>query len=102
MNIVDPILFHSRHAPEAPALCAPGVDLVTYGQLERSINNIARRAHASGLAPGQAVALFVPQRPVVQALLTLGLARIGVVTASVTGRRLPASLRFDAILSEAA
>ena len=102
MNIVDPILFHSRHEPEAPALCAPGVDLVTYGQLEKSINNIARRALASGLASGQAVALFVPQRPVVQALLTLGLARIGVVTASVTSRRLPASLRFDAILSEGA
>ncbi len=102
MNIIDPILFHSRHDPEAPALCAPGVDLVTYERLSQSINNIARRAKSVGLAPGQTVALFVPQRPVVHALLILGLARLGVVTASVGPRPLPKSVRFDALLSEGA
>lgn len=100
MNIIDPIRFHSRHEPEALALCAPGVDLVTYERLEKSINNVARRARATGLASGQVVALFLPQRPIVHALIILGLARIGVVTASVTTRKLPTSLHFDAILSD--
>ena len=65
MNIIDPILFHSRHDPEALALCAPGVDLVTYERLHKSINNVARRASALGLKPGQIVALFLPQRPII-------------------------------------
>jgi acyl-CoA synthetase (AMP-forming)/AMP-acid ligase II len=100
MNIVDPILFHSRHDPEALALCAPGVDLVTYERLQKSINNVARRAIAIGLRPGQIVALFLPQHPVIHAVLILGLARLGVVTASLSARKLPKSLPFDAVVSD--
>lgn len=100
MNIIEPILFHSRHDPEALALCAPGVDLVTYERLHKSINNVARRAAAIGLMPGQIVALFFPQRPIIHAVLILGLARLGVVTASLSTRTLPKSLHFEAILSD--
>jgi acyl-CoA synthetase (AMP-forming)/AMP-acid ligase II len=100
MNIIDPILFHSRHDPEALALCAPGVDLVTYERLHKSINNVARRASALGLKPGQIVALFLPQRPIIHAVLVLGLARLGVVTASLGTRSLPKSLRVDTVVSD--
>jgi acyl-CoA synthetase (AMP-forming)/AMP-acid ligase II len=100
MNITDPILFQARHDPEALAICAPGVDLVPYGRLEISINNVARRALAVGLSPGQVIAVFLPQHPVLHAVVVLGLARVGIVTTSITARKLPKSLRFDAILSD--
>ena len=100
MNIIDTILFHSRHDREALALCAPGVDLVTYERLEKSINNVSRRARAMGLAHGHVVALFLPQHLVIHAVLILGLARLGVITASVSTRKLPGSLHFDAILCD--
>jgi acyl-coenzyme A synthetase/AMP-(fatty) acid ligase len=100
MNVVDPILFQSRHNPEAPAICAPGVDLVTYARLEKSIHNVARRAFNAGLSPGDSVAIFLPQHPVFHAVLILGLAQLGIATASVTTRKLPTTLRFDAMLSD--
>lgn len=100
MNIVDPILFHSRHDPAALALCVPDLDLVNYGRLGQSISQVASRARDVGLRPGHVVALFVPQNPVLHAVLILGLARVGVITASVTARKLPKSVLFDAILSD--
>lgn len=99
MNILDPILFHCRLQPEAPAICAPGIDLITYGRLEHYINNIGVRAFSLGLGPGQVVAISVSQ-PVVHAAFVLGLARLGVVTASIGTRPLSGGLRFDAILSD--
>jgi acyl-CoA synthetase (AMP-forming)/AMP-acid ligase II len=100
MDVISPILFHARHNPQALALCAPGVDLVTYGQLEKSINNIGRRARSLGLAPGQVVGVLLPKHPVIHAVLILGLARLGVVTVSVGPRKPPDSLRLDAIVCD--
>jgi acyl-coenzyme A synthetase/AMP-(fatty) acid ligase len=99
MNIVDPISFHCRSQPEALAICAPGIDLVTYERLEKTVNNILRRAVSVGLAPGQVVALFVRQ-PVIHAATILALARLGVVTASIGGSSLPRRIHFDAILTD--
>ncbi len=99
MNIVDPILFHSRYQPEALAICAPGIDLVTYGRLEITVNNFVRRAVSEGMVPGQVVALFVNQ-PVFHAALVIALARIGVVTASIGTNQLPQGLQFDAIVTD--
>jgi hypothetical protein len=52
MNILDPILFHCRHAPNAMAICAPGFDLITYVDLQKKIISVARCAKAAGLSPG--------------------------------------------------
>jgi len=100
MNIVDSILFHCQNDPEAPAICIPGVDLITYGRLEKAINNIVRRATSAGLLPGHVVALHVPDKAALHAVLVLGLARLGVITATVGARKLPASFKIDAILSD--
>jgi acyl-coenzyme A synthetase/AMP-(fatty) acid ligase len=99
MNIVDPVLFHCRYQPEALAICAPGSDLVTYARLEKTINNIVRRAVSENLAPGQLVAISV-KHPIFHAALILALARLGVITASLSARTLPTGLRFDAIITD--
>ncbi|HEX5210978.1 MAG TPA: class I adenylate-forming enzyme family protein [Pseudolabrys sp.] len=100
MNITDPIISQALHNPEGLALCAPGVDIVSYSRLEASINNVARRALGLGLAPGQIVAVFMPQHPVLHAVLLLGLARAGIVTASITARKLPASLNLAGVICD--
>ena len=99
MNIADPISFHCRYQPEALAICAPGIDLVTYERLEKTVNNIMRRAISVGLSPGQVVALFIRQ-PVVHAAAILALARLGVVTASIGNNKLPSSIHFDSVLTD--
>jgi len=99
MNITDPIFFQSWHQPEAPAICAPGIDLVTFGKLEKTINNIMRRALSLGVQPGQVVALVVRQ-PVIHAAIILAMARLGVVTASPSAATLPNGLMFDAIIAD--
>ena len=58
VNIVDPILFHCRHQPEAPALSVPGFPVLSYAQLEAMMNNVARAAKARGLREGNTVALL--------------------------------------------
>ncbi|HLH98621.1 MAG TPA: class I adenylate-forming enzyme family protein [Xanthobacteraceae bacterium] len=100
MDVISPILFHARHNPQALALCAPGVDLVTYGQLEKSVNNISRRARSLGLAAGHVVGVLLPKHPTIHAVLILGLARLGVITISVGPRKLPHSLRLDAMVCD--
>ncbi len=99
MNITDPIFFQSWYQPEAPAICAPGIDLVTYGRLEKTINNIMRRALSLDVQPGQVVALVVKQ-PVIHAAIILAMARLGVVTASPSAATLPTGLMFDAIIAD--
>ena len=99
MNIVDPILFHCRTQPEALAIAAPGIDMVTYGRLEAVANNIARRVLAEGLGPGNTVAILVHQ-PIVHAALIIALARLGIVSASLAMRQIPKGLSFDAVLTD--
>lgn len=100
MNIIEPILFHCRYHPTAPALCVPGVDIVTYARLEKQINNVVRRARSAGLKPGNIVALSIAS-PLMQAVLMLGLIRSGIVAVSAGARRLPPGLGVDAVLSDA-
>jgi opacity protein-like surface antigen len=38
MNIVEPILFHARHNPPAPALCAPGAAIGLIRAVQAGIN----------------------------------------------------------------
>src|SRR5690348_7547021 len=101
MNILDPILRHCRFNAPAPALCAPGTGykLVSYGRLERFINNVSRKAAGLGLSAGNIVTLFVSDR-VLEVVLTLGLMRLGVLTLSGTEPTPPQHLRLDALITD--
>ena len=101
MNIVDPILFHCRWQPLAPAVCAPGTmfNLVTYGRLERFIHNIGRNARDHGLVRGQVVALFI-RDPILHVAFILGLTKLGIVTVSARELDLPEELHVDAVLAD--
>jgi len=98
MNIVEPILFQARYQPEAPALCAPGIDTVSYARLCTQMNNVARRARAYGLERGSVVALSIDQ-PLLHSVIILGLSQAGIVPVSVAMHRPPAGLRIDAVIS---
>lgn len=102
MNIVDPILFHCRWQPLAPAVCAPGTKLnaVTYGRLEQFIHNVGRNAREHGLKRHDVVALFI-RDPILHIAFILGLAKLGVVTVSRRELELPKELHVDALLADA-
>lgn len=97
MNIVEPILFQARCQPEASALCAQGVDVISYAQLAAQMSTVARRALSSGLRPGSIVALSI-EEPLLHAVVILGLTQAGIVTVSVAGRRPPSGLKIDAVI----
>ena len=103
MNIVVPILLQCRYQPDALAICAPGtpLNMVSYGRLEKFINSVAARAAALGLARGNVVAVVIDD-PIVHAILTLALARSGIVTLSAKNFEFPAGLRVDAVVTERA
>ncbi len=98
MNIVEPILFHARNQPEAPALCTPGNDVVTYATLAAQMNNVARRAISVGLRRGSIVALSIPDQ-LTHSVVILGLTQVGIIPVSVGMRKSPAGLKIDAVLS---
>lgn len=100
MNIVEPILFHARNQPEAPALCTPGDDVVSYARLAARMNNVARRALSAGLKRGDVVALSIPDQ-LTHSVVILGLTQVGIIPVSVAMQRPPAGLKIDAVLSTA-
>lgn len=99
VNIVDPILFHCRHQPEAPALSVPGFPVLSYAQLEAMMNNVARAAKARGLREGNTVALLIDDTRL-HCLLILALARLGIVTLSIRDPNAVPPLPIDALLSD--
>jgi acyl-CoA synthetase (AMP-forming)/AMP-acid ligase II len=103
VNIVDAFLFQARHQPTALALCAPGMHYktISYGRLAHFINNVGCRAISAGLKRGD-VAAIVTGDPVLHLALVLGLTRVGVVTLSAMGKRPPAEIGIDVVLSERA
>ncbi len=101
MNIVDPILFHAKNNPGAIAVCTPGVqpESITYGDLERLINNITRMAVMADLARGQVVAIFLTNK-IFEVALTLALMRLGIATASLRSPSMPRETQVDAVIAE--
>jgi acyl-coenzyme A synthetase/AMP-(fatty) acid ligase len=93
VNIVDPILFQCRVNADQPAICAPGVRLepVTYAQLEFMLNSVTRAVLQFGFKPGDIVGVLLNNK-IFHVVLTLALARIGLVTVSCRGRSLPKEL----------
>lgn len=65
LNIVDSCFTAD---PGRPAVVTPGpvdpdgqpLSTTTYGELERLVNRVANGLHERGLAPGQAIALYMP------------------------------------------
>jgi acyl-CoA synthetase (AMP-forming)/AMP-acid ligase II len=98
MNIIEPILFQTRYQPEAPALCAPGIDVVSYAKLATRMNIVARRAISVGLKPGNVVALSINDQ-LLHAIVILGLTQIGIIPVSVAMQRPPPRLKIDAAIS---
>jgi acyl-CoA synthetase (AMP-forming)/AMP-acid ligase II len=98
MNILEPILYHAKGQPAAPALCAPGGDIVSYARLRTQMNNVAGRAAACGLRPGAVVALSIDQ-PLLHAAVILGLTQAGMVPVSVAMQKPPERMQIDAVIS---
>jgi acyl-coenzyme A synthetase/AMP-(fatty) acid ligase len=100
MNVADPILFHCKMQPSAPALFLPGENVapVTYQQLGRYIENVGRRARTLELRKGSFVLLSI-QDQVLSIVTLIALTKLGVVTFS-TQERLDPDIRIDAILTD--
>ncbi len=77
MNVTEPIRRHAASIPDAPAFVRHGGEVVSYARFERTIDTVARRALALGLAPGQCAVLAAPDL-YRQVVVALALARIGV------------------------
>ena len=91
MNIVDPILFQCRQQPPVAAICVPGAEigLISYRRLGLFIHNISRRLAATGLHPGQLVAVSIEDQ-IFHIAMLLALARLGMASVSARGAaRLP-------------
>jgi len=101
VNIVDPILFHARSIPMAPAIAAPGqnMNLISYGRLAQAIHNVGRKAISMGLARKNIVAVSV-EDIILHAAIILGLTRIGVVTFQGGASQVPAGLKVDAAIRD--
>jgi acyl-CoA synthetase (AMP-forming)/AMP-acid ligase II len=101
MNIVDPILYQCKHRPSVAAICCPGskLDMISYGRLERFINNIGRQALAMGIARGSVAAIMVTDK-IFHAAIVLGLTRIGVITVSARHEKLPNELNVDVAITD--
>jgi acyl-coenzyme A synthetase/AMP-(fatty) acid ligase len=103
VNIVDPILFQCRINGAQPAICAPGANFeaMTYAQLEFMLNALTRAALTHRFQRGQVVGVLIGNK-VLHVVLSLALARIGVVTVSCRGRSLPKELGAVAVMTDTA
>jgi acyl-CoA synthetase (AMP-forming)/AMP-acid ligase II len=100
MNIVDPILFQCRRQPPVAAICVPGaeISLVSYRRLALFIHNISRRLAATGLRPGQLVAVSIEDQ-IFHIAMLLALARLGMASVS-TLRAARPSLPVDGFITD--
>ena len=98
MNVVEPILFHARLDPPAPAMFTPETSLgtVTYCRLARFIHSVGHRAIRLGIAPNAVVAIQIKD-PIFHTAVALGLMLIGAATVSVSAP-LPTDLPVDVFL----
>lgn len=81
MRSIDQIQFISRIAPERIAVVA-GTSIVTYGMLEQATRQVMARIAQLGLSPGSLVGVAI-KAPARHLAVTLGLARLGLVSAPV-------------------
>src|SRR5262249_52901916 len=103
VNIVNPIMFQCRINAEQPAICSPGANFepVTYVQLELMMNALTRAVLQHDFQRGQVVGVLIGNK-IMHVVLSLALARIGVVTVSCRGRSLPKELGAVAVMTDTA
>jgi acyl-coenzyme A synthetase/AMP-(fatty) acid ligase len=103
VNIVNPIMFQCRINAEQPAICSPGANFepVTYAQLELMVNALTRAVLQHDFQRGQVVGVLIDNK-IMHVVLSLALARIGVVTVSCRGRSLPKELGAVAVMTDTA
>jgi acyl-CoA synthetase (AMP-forming)/AMP-acid ligase II len=101
MNIVEPIFAQCRNKPADVALCAPGTDfnMISYGRLARSVNNVCQRIVSLDLAPRSRVAVFIDD-PIFHAVMLIALIRLGIVTISGRTQRFSWPFSVDAVISD--
>jgi acyl-CoA synthetase (AMP-forming)/AMP-acid ligase II len=102
VNVVEPILFQCKLNPLATAICVPGspIGSVSYGLLERFIQNTARTALKSGIAPGNIAAIYVNDN-ILHLSLALGLMQMGAVTLSLREPKPVAGIKADVVVTDA-
>ena len=82
MNITDPLRQRAQLHPDKSAIVRLDGAKVSYGELDRTVDMIARRMLDVGLRPGQTVMIaFRP--PYLYLALVLAAARIGVASATI-------------------
>src|SRR6202008_773696 len=88
---------------DQPAICAPGAtfEAMTYAQLEFMLNALTRAVLTHGFQRGQVVGVLIGNK-IMHVVLSLALARIGVVTVSCRGRSLPKELGAVAVMTDTA
>jgi acyl-CoA synthetase (AMP-forming)/AMP-acid ligase II len=102
MNIVDPILYQCRRQPPAAAICVPGpgIGLISYRRLERSIHNVSQKLHALGLPAGSVVAVSI-EDVIFHAVVVLAAMRLGMITVSLREGERSLPVRIDALVCDA-
>src|SRR5207245_1001957 len=90
-----------RYQPPAAAMCAPGkgIGLISYARLEHFIHNISRRLLRLGLSPRSVVATLFDDA-IFEAVVTLALMRVGMVSLSARGQKLPPELKVAAVICD--
>jgi acyl-coenzyme A synthetase/AMP-(fatty) acid ligase len=101
MNIVEPIYAQCRNKPADLALCAPGTqfNLMSYGRLERSADNVCRRLLSAGIKPRHRVAVFIDD-PIFHSIVLIALMKVGAVTISGCKRNFSWRFVVDAIVTD--
>lgn len=101
MNIVDPILFQCRRQPPTAAICVPGpgIGLISYRRLERSIHNISRSLHEIRLPERSIVAVNVAD-VILHTAILLSLMRLGMITLSVRAGDNTLPVTIDALITD--
>ena len=101
MNVVEPILFQCRLNPLTTAICVPGSPMgsISYGMLEASIHNVARRALKSGIVPGNVVATLI-SNSILHAVVVLGLMHAGATTLSLRSSAPVSGIVPDVVLTD--
>jgi len=101
MNITDPIRAYATKTPDAPAILRATRRPVTYAALDRMLDAIGRRALEAGLVPGDVAGVSLQRtRDFGEAfgmlVVTLALARVGIVAKDMTASGTPVNVCFQA------
>jgi len=101
LTFVDKIRWQCRLLPQERALVLPlpSQEVVTYGLLDRYLNNASRNLRAMGIVPGTVYGVMVKD-PLLQLVLSLALEELGAGTMALRDIGEPASWSFTAILRD--